>query len=284
MLIKLIINIVITNNNYGSNHCLPDFGDWALMNEAKVDEIRWAKWWRRGRDIYYFAEESLIMKHAITIIALLIAMLTLPAMGETVQYWYDQANGYYISGDFEKAAASYDKAIELKPNSTVLWNLKGKALSMLGRYDEAVNCFDKSITINASDLEAMNLKAMVLSEGQEKYSDAIALFDHMLLINPLYFDAWNGKGMALGHIGSLADSLKCFEKATEIRPLDAVAWNNKGAVLLNMERYQDALSCFNKALLIDPSNENAIQNRQNTLQAMNEITTPSVSQSTATMD
>lgn len=224
------------------------------------------------------------MKLIISIIAALAAMLVLPAMGETVQFWYDQANSYYITGDFENAVASYDKAIELKPNSTVFWNYRGRALANLGRFDEAISSFDKSIAINSSDPEALNLKATALSLGQKKYSEAIVLFDVILESNPSYVDAWIGKGMALGNEGELTGALQCFERAADISPLNPSAWNNKGAILMEQEKYQLALDCFNRALLIDSTNEAAMKNRENALQAMNQVVSSGPSQSTATMD
>jgi tetratricopeptide (TPR) repeat protein len=219
------------------------------------------------------------MKLAITIIAVLAAIYVLPAMGESAQFWSDQANGYFISGDFEKAAASYDKALEMEPNSTALLNNKGKALANLGRYDDAISCFDKSLAINSSNPESLNLLAIALSQGLNKYSDAIVIFDQILQANPSYFDALIGKGMALANEGSLSGSLDCFEKATQIKPQDPSAWNNKGVVLRQMERYQDALTCFNKALTIDSSNEVARQNREYTLQDMDSQPQASPSQS-----
>jgi hypothetical protein len=46
-----------------------------------------------------------------------------------------------------------------------------------------------------------------------------------------------------------------------------------------MDRYQDALTCFNKALTIDSANDAAQQNRELTLQDMDQQpqTTPSMS-------
>ena len=222
------------------------------------------------------------MKLAITIIAVLAAIYVLPAMGESAQFWSDQANGYFISGDFEKAAASYDKALEQEPNSVDLWNNKGKVLGMMGRFDDAISCFDKSIAINTSNPESSNLKAIALSRGLNRNREAIAIFDQILQTNPSYFDAWIGKGMALANEGSLSGSLECFEKATEIRPQDPTAWNNKGVVLRQMERYQDALICFNKALSIDSSYEVARQNRESTLQDLDQ--TPQSSPSMSTQD
>jgi tetratricopeptide (TPR) repeat protein len=237
----------------------------------------------RGRDIYPFVQEGLSMKLAITIISLLTSIFVLPAMGESAQFWSDQANGYFISGDFEKAAASYDKALDLEPNSTELWNNKGKALANLGRIDDAISCFDKSLAINSSNPEALNLKAIALSQGLNKYGEAIAFFDQALKINPSYFDALIGKGMALGNEGNLYGSLECFENATLIKPQDPTGWNNKGVILKQMGRYQDALICFNKALSIDSSYEVARQNRESTLQDLDQTPQSSPSQSSQDM-
>jgi len=223
------------------------------------------------------------MKLAITIIAMLATIYVLPAMGETAQFWSDQANEYFITGDYEKAAASYDKALELEPNNTVLWNNKGKALANMDRIGDAITCFNKSIAINASNPESMNLLAMALSQGLNRQSDAIAIFDQILLANPSYFDAWIGKGMALANENSLFTSLYCFEKATQIKPQDPTAWNNKGVVLREMERYQDALTSFDKALAIDSANEVALQNRQLTLQDMDQLKQADSRQSTQDM-
>jgi tetratricopeptide (TPR) repeat protein len=223
------------------------------------------------------------MKLAITIIAVLAAIYVLPAMGESAQFWSDQANGYFISGDFEKAAASYDKALEQEPNSTDLWNNKGRVLGMMGRFDDAISSFDKSLAINTSNPESSNLKAIALSRGLNRNREALAIFDQILQANPSYFDAWIGKGMALANEGSLSGSLECFEKATEIRPQDPTAWNNKGVVLRQMGRYQDALTCFNKALTIDSANGPAQQNRELTLQDMDQEPQAAPSMSTQDM-
>lgn len=219
------------------------------------------------------------MKLAITIIALLASIIVLPANAETAQYWSDQANGYFISGDFEKAAASYDKALELEPNITALWNSKGKALANLGRFDDAISCFRKSLDINASNLESMNLEATALSQGLGENSQAVAIFDQILQINPSYYDALIGKGMALASEGDYSSSMSCFDAATQARPRDPIGWNNKGVVLREMGRYQDALTCFSRAIDLDSNYETARQNRDLTLQDMEEgrPTSPSMS-------
>lgn len=210
------------------------------------------------------------MKAPIAAIFALAAFLTLPASCQSLQNLSDEADDYFLSGDYERAVTSYESALALEPNSTVLWNNKGKALGMLGRYDDAISCFDRSIAINSTDPESLNLKAIALSQGLQMHGQATLLFDRVLQMNSSYYDAWIGKGMALGNMENLDGALACFENAIVFDRKNPSGWNNKGAVLLNMQRYEEALVCFNQALLIDPLNEAAMINRENTLSAMNQ--------------
>jgi tetratricopeptide (TPR) repeat protein len=228
------------------------------------------KLWPWGQDIYPWLKESTFMKAAISIILVLAMMLLAPAACQSTQNYSDQAYSYFLSGNYEQAATTYDLAIQIEPNSTALWNYKGRALAMLQRFDEAIYCFDRSMAINPNDPESMNLKAIALSQGLKMDDQAILLFDRILQMNSSYYDAWNGKGMALANQGDMAGALQCFENAILIRPQDPQAWNNKGVILLKTQRYQEALDCFNQALSIDPNNEAALQNKGSTQQEMKE--------------
>jgi tetratricopeptide (TPR) repeat protein len=45
----------------------------------------------------------------------------------------------------EDAIASYDKALELKPDLHEAWNNRGNALNDLGRWEEAIASYDKAL-------------------------------------------------------------------------------------------------------------------------------------------
>ncbi|MEA5614969.1 tetratricopeptide repeat protein, partial [Nodularia spumigena] len=47
----------------------------------------------------------------------------------------------------EEAVASYDRALEFKPDYHQAWNNRGYALRNLGRYEEAIASFDKALEI-----------------------------------------------------------------------------------------------------------------------------------------
>ena len=46
-------------------------------------------------------------------------------------------------GRYEKAVASFNRAIEINPNYEPAWYNKGIALEKLGCYLQAIACFDK---------------------------------------------------------------------------------------------------------------------------------------------
>ncbi|MEH2417216.1 MAG: tetratricopeptide repeat protein [Nostoc sp.] len=72
---------------------------------------------------------------------------------EEAEAWFYQGNEQYMAGDFAGAIASYDRAIEIKPDYDSAWINRGVALDNLGRYEEAIASYDSAIEIK-SDLHA----------------------------------------------------------------------------------------------------------------------------------
>jgi Flp pilus assembly protein TadD len=60
----------------------------------------------------------------------------------------------------EEAIASYDKALEIKPDFHEAWNNRGIALGNLGRWEEAIASLDKALEIKPDLHEAWNNRAM----------------------------------------------------------------------------------------------------------------------------
>jgi len=52
---------------------------------------------------------------------------------------------------YEEALASYDKAIEIKPDNYYAWQNRGSALGYLQRYEEAIASYKKVIEIKPDD-------------------------------------------------------------------------------------------------------------------------------------
>jgi tetratricopeptide (TPR) repeat protein len=85
-------------------------------------------------------------------------MITTP----TYQDWFKEGNTNYDCGDYEKAIACYDQAIQLNPQLPGVWCNKGMALCRLKKYQEAIKAFDKSLELDPHYEKALKSKAEAL--------------------------------------------------------------------------------------------------------------------------
>ena len=111
---------------------------------------------------------------------------------QKAKLFFEQALLYGFADQYAKAIASYDKALEIKPDLHEAWNNRGNALGNLGRLEEAIASYDKALEIK-----------------------------------PDYHEAWYNRGYALGNLGLLEDAIASYDKALEIKPDKHEAWINR---------------------------------------------------------
>ena len=161
-------------------------------------------------------------------------------------------NAYSEEGNYEKAIASFNKALNLDQNSIFAWYNNGTALAKLGDYDEALECFNKVIKLNPNLANAWNNKGIIL-DHLKIYDEALECFNKAIELDLKYADAWNNKGITFSNLENYDDALECFNKAIELDPEYADAWNNKGMALANLgNNPEEAVKCIAKAVDLDP--------------------------------
>ncbi|MFN6469405.1 MAG: CHAT domain-containing protein [Nostoc sp. SerVER01] len=152
----------------------------------------------------------------------------------------------------EEAIASYDKALEIKPDSQELWNSRGDALYHLGQFEEAIASYDSALKIEPNHHEIWNSRAAALCYLEE-FEEAIASFDKVLEIQPEFSQAWYNRGVVLDKLGRSEEAMASYDNALKIKPDYPEAWTNRGVNLINLNLYKEALDCFNHALVINPN-------------------------------
>ena len=65
----------------------------------------------------------------------------------------------------DEEIASYDKALQLKPDDDVAWNNRGYALGNLGRWDEAIASYDKALQLKPDFPEAWYHRGLAASSS-----------------------------------------------------------------------------------------------------------------------
>jgi tetratricopeptide (TPR) repeat protein len=178
--------------------------------------------------------------------------------------WYNRGNALGNLGRGEEAIASYDKALEIKPDKHEAWNNRGNALDDLGRGEEAIASYDKALEIKPDKHEAWNNRGNALDD-LGRWEEAIASYDKALKIKPDLHEAWNNRGNALGNLGRWEEAIASYDKALKIKPDLHEAWNNRGNALDDLGRWEEAIASYDKALEFKPDKHEAWNNRGNAL-------------------
>jgi tetratricopeptide (TPR) repeat protein len=175
---------------------------------------------------------------------------------QDVAFWFEQGYQKLINGDFIGAIASYDKALEIKPDKHEAWNNRGVALKNLGRLEEAIASYDQALEIKPDKHEAWNNRGIALG-NLGRLEEAIASYDRALEIQPDFHQAWYGRGFALDDLGRLEEAIASYDRALEIKPDKHEAWYNRGFALGNLGRWAEAIASYYQAVAIKSDDHQA---------------------------
>ncbi|WOB67031.1 tetratricopeptide repeat protein [Microcystis aeruginosa] len=180
------------------------------------------------------------------------------------QAWYKRGVALTDLARFEEAIASYDRALEIKPDYHQAWYNRGIALRNLGRFEEAIASYDRALEIKPDDHLAWLIRGGALY-NLGRFEEAIASYDRALEIKPDKHEAWYGRGVALGNLGRSEQAIASYDRALEIKPDYHDAWNYRGIALYNLGRFEQAIASFDQALEIKPDFHLAWNNRGSAL-------------------
>ena len=153
-----------------------------------------------------------------------------PTSEEKADLFYEQPLLYYFAEEYEKAIASYDKALEIKPHDDRAWNNRGIALGNLGRLEDAIASYDKALEIKPDSYEAWNNRGYAL-RNLGRWEEAIASYDKALEFKPDYHEAWYNRGVALRDLGRIEQAIASYDKALKFKPDFHLASKNRTIAL-----------------------------------------------------
>ena len=136
---------------------------------------------------------------------------------EVVESWFNLGLKLVSAGEYDRAIASWDKALTINPNLSEAWHNRGSALGRLGDYEEAVKSFQNALKIDPDNYQAWNDRAHALYQLQN-WSDAVESWSRAIKIMPGNHLFWYNRGCALEQLGQWSDAIASYEKALEIKP------------------------------------------------------------------
>ncbi len=200
----------------------PDFFDWRSslikfsMDKDLLQLESMQACWERGKEEEYLALTPQARKQELVRIQGLIDEEE-QTPEQKAELFYEQALLYRFAEEYAKAIASYDKALEIKPDLHEAWYNRGYALGNLGRLEDAIASYDKALEIKPDDHEA-----------------------------------WNNRGIALGNLGRLEDAIASYDKALEFKPDDPDSFYNKACCYALHSQIDQAIQNLQQAINLNP--------------------------------
>jgi len=84
-------------------------------------------------------------------------------VGKEIVNFYLGTSAYNLDL-YESSLKFFDRAIEINPDSDVVWNRRGVALSKLGKYQQEIFSYDKALKINPNNTEANENRNLALKK------------------------------------------------------------------------------------------------------------------------
>lgn len=135
-------------------------------------------------------------------------------MSQSSYSWNELSWELYKLKQYNESLRLADTAIEIDPNSSNSWSVKGAALIGLGKNEAAIASLDRSLEKDPRSMYYF-LKANALA-GMGNDAEALKFYEKAIQEEPYSADGWYGKAEVLRRLGRAADSEKALKKAGEL--------------------------------------------------------------------
>ncbi len=204
------------------------------------------------RKLYRFEEAIAASEKAIKI--------RMNALVNDAEFWLNQGNQLYMAGDFEGAIASYDRALQYKPDFHEAWYNRGIFLRSLERFEDAIASYDRALQYKPDFHEAWLNRGFALNT-LGRFEEAITSYDRALQYEPDFHEAWLNRGFVLNTLGRFEEAIASYDRALQSKLDFWKAWFNRGIALENLGRFEDAITNYDRAVQYKPDYYEAWSNR-----------------------
>jgi tetratricopeptide (TPR) repeat protein len=163
-------------------------------------------------------------------------------------------------GEFEKAVADYDQAVELGLKDAYIFVNRGVARYALGKFDEAIADFDLAIEGGVKGFSIyVNRASAKLAAGQEVL--AIDDLNEAIRLEPKNPAGYYERGRAWQQLDKLDQAVADYDEALKLDPDFVQAYGGRGYVWFLKDESEKAVADFDQLLKRNPQAAVAYNNR-----------------------
>ncbi len=181
----------------------------------------------------------------------------------------NRGRAWAAKGEYDKAIADYNQAIELAPKDTNAYDDRGIAWAAKGEYDKAIADYNQAIELNPEFASPYNNRGNAWGDKGE-YDKAIADYSRAIELNPKDADVYSNRGSAWADKGEYDKAFADYNRAIELHPRDASIYYVRGNSWAAKGEHDKAIADYSRAIELNPKDANAYNNRGNSWKAKGE--------------
>lgn len=172
----------------------------------------------------------------------------------------DRGVNYTSSGQLDKAASDYDRAINLNPACAEAWSNRASLYLKLNRFEEAISDFNRAIECNPHLAGTWNNRANAYAKTGQ-FDKAISDYNHAVKLNSKLVEVYYNRATIYGILGRYEQSISDFNRAIKLNPNLTQAYYNRGNAYAKLKQFDRAIADYNRAIGLSPNFAKALGNR-----------------------
>lgn len=178
------------------------------------------------------------------------------------QIYLQRSQGHANQGEFDRALADLDIAIQKNPRSAVAYSDRGNARNGLGQYDLGIQDTEKAIQLDPTYALAYATRGYSFLQ-KSNFDKAITDFDKAIRLAPSLQAPYTNRANAWRAKGELDLALADIDAAIRMDRNRSLPYANRCSILDAKEQFDAAIADCDRALSLDPQSIVARNNRGN---------------------
>jgi tetratricopeptide (TPR) repeat protein len=167
----------------------------------------------------------------------------LQVRNNTTAAWSGIIKAYIAMNDYKQAAEAAAKVTEIAPNKKENWQQEGTLWQMHGDYEKAAAKYDRALNLDHKYADALYRKALsLMALGNNR--EAISLLNQVLVRDPKQKGAYNALGLVYDAEGEYSLAKEAYENASRIDPKWGQPKINNVHSLAHLGKTDEAMKIF----------------------------------------
>jgi tetratricopeptide (TPR) repeat protein len=179
---------------------------------------------------------------------------------QVAEIFMHRGSAYFYQGDYDRAIADYDSALQLRPDFSKVFDGRGLAYERKGDHDRAFQDFDQAIRLDPNFSEAYHHRGRA-HQGKNEFVQALQDFDQAIRLDPNSANPYYYRGEIYQQQGDSTRALQDFNRAIELNPNFTAALVRRGLLRLKNRDYDQAIPDFERTIRLEPNSAPAFYDR-----------------------